>query len=72
MFTRALVLLVALLPATLLAGTRDPETPDEKYLEFGKQFPSVVRLRAKIKCTNPKCDKKEHEQYGSAVIIQPH
>lgn len=56
----------------VMAGTMDPGTPDDKYLEFGKQFPGVVRLRAVGKCDNPKCPKKEHEQFGSAVIIRPH
>lgn len=56
----------------VIAGTMDPSTPDAKYLEFGKQFPGVVRLRAVGKCDNPKCAKKEHEQFGSAVVIRPH
>lgn len=55
-----------------LAGTTDPNTPDEKYVEFGKQFPSVVQFRARIQCDNPECAVKEHDQYGSAVVIKPH
>lgn len=55
-----------------LAGTIDPNTPDTKYVEFGKEFPNVVRIRATITCTNPECDQKEHTQVGSAVVIGPH
>jgi hypothetical protein len=51
-----------------LAGTRDPNTPDEKYVEFGKQFPSVLRIRANI--IDP--ESKYPYQYGSAVAIRPH
>lgn len=65
-----------LFSAATLAGTRDPNTPDEKYVEFGKKFPSVVKLRAITKKTNKDADdkdsKKEFYQYGSAVIIKPH
>ena len=59
------------LPVTSFAGTRDPNTPDSKYVEFGQQFPSVVRIRAKIKCDKPDCKLKVHEQFGSAVVIKP-
>lgn len=58
--------------AVALAGTTDPDTPDAKYVEFGQQFPNVVRLRARVKCQNPECPVKEHDQFGSAVIIRPH
>lgn len=54
-----------------LAGTIDPHTPDSKYVEFGKEFPSVVRIKCKIKCTKPDCPKKEHDYLGSAVVIRP-
>jgi Trypsin len=67
MFLRAILLVLALLPATLLAGTRDPNTPDSQYVEFGKQFPCVKRIRAVIKYND-----KDTWQYGSAVIIRSH
>lgn len=71
--TAFLAILLFLLNTNIaLPGTRDPETPDEKYLEFGKAFPAVVRFKANIKCKDPKCTVKEHAQYGSAVIIRPH
>jgi hypothetical protein len=54
-----------------LAGTIDPDTPDEKYVEFGKQFPSVTQLRGIYKDSKDP-EAKAHYQYGSAVIIQPH
>ncbi|NDE17977.1 hypothetical protein EBZ80_23930, partial [bacterium] len=43
----------------------------DKYVEFGRQFANVVRIRAKAPCDNPECPLKEHDQYGSAVIIRP-
>jgi hypothetical protein len=60
--------LLGVLLGSALAGTRDPGTPDEKYREFGKKFPSVMRLRANI--TDPAS--KYPYQYGSAVAIRPH
>lgn len=54
-------------PSHTLAGTRDPDTPDSKYLEFGQQFRCVQQLRTVI--TE---DDKDVYQFGSAVIIQPH
>lgn len=72
MFTRALGLLwlslFFLWPVNNpVAGTRDPNTPDSKYLEFGQQFPNVKRLRGVITYKE-----KATYQYGSAVIISPH
>lgn len=55
-------------PAT--AGTRDPETPDSKYVEFGKKFPFVRKIRAVERA--PKDPKAVHVFYGSAVMIRPH
>jgi secreted trypsin-like serine protease len=69
-----------------LAGTRDPNTPDEKYVEFGKSFPAVVRIRALIVNKDPaqietlslapKPDSTTPPdvefQVGSAVVIKPH
>ena len=69
-----------------LAGTIDPNTPDEKYLEFGKSFPAVVRLRALVLETDlgqietlslvpkPGSDTPPEVEFqvGSAVIIKPH
>jgi hypothetical protein len=51
-----------------LAGTRDPHTPDERYLEFGQQFPFVVEVQNIIDC--PDCD-KVHMQKASGVTIKP-
>lgn len=68
---RFVVLWVAAM-APSLAGTIDPNTPDSKYVEFGKQFPNVVQLSAKVKCLNPQCEFKSHAQKGSAVVIAPH
>jgi len=62
-----IILLAASRVAT--AGTIDPNTPDDKYVEFGKQFPSVVRITNNVDCK--KCE-KNHEQLASAVIIRPH
>jgi hypothetical protein len=46
------------------AGTIDPDTPDEKYLNYGNQFPYVV----KIVCS----DTNNQLFYGSAVVIDKH
>jgi hypothetical protein len=43
------------------AGTIDPNTSDNHYIEYGKQFPCVVS----IKCL----DDQKRMCYGSAVII---
>jgi hypothetical protein len=70
LFTSLLIFL-GISSSFVIAGTIDPNTPDSKYLEFGQQFKSVVRIRAIGKCDNPQCDQKEHEQFGSGVIIAP-
>lgn len=75
MFIRALftTLLICLSSAHALhAGTRDPNTPDEKYVEFGKSFPMVQRFRALVWIKNKETgDQVLTFQYGSAVIIKP-
>lgn len=52
-----------------LAGTTDPNTPDSKYVEFGKSFPGVVQISNTVDCK--KCQ-KVHAQIASAVVIRPH
>lgn len=64
-------LVFSLWAVTIRAGTIDPNTPDEKYVEFGRQFPCVVRLRS------DQYEKVEEKlirirQWGSGVIIRPH
>jgi hypothetical protein len=54
----------------LTAGTTDPDTPDSKYVEFGKKFPFVRKIRAVERA--PKDPKAVHVFYGSAVMIRPH
>lgn len=51
-----------------MAGTTDPNTPDSKYVEFGKQFHGVVQIRNILDCK--KCQKR-HPQIASAVVIKP-
>jgi hypothetical protein len=51
-----------------LAGTIDPNTPDAKYVEFGKSFPWVVQISNTLDCQ--KCQ-KVHAQMASAVLIRP-
>jgi secreted trypsin-like serine protease len=70
-FVRLLRFVIIFLAASraAAAGTIDPSTPDSKYVEFGKQFPFVVRITNNIDCK--KCDKL-HEQHASAVVIKPH
>jgi hypothetical protein len=65
------VFLVLLAAKTAVGGTIDPNTPDAKYLEFAKKFPSVVRLRAESETIKPKEQDGKVIQWGSAVIIKP-
>lgn len=85
---QALVLFNPFAPSLAYAGTRDPNTPDEKYVEFGRQFPAVAQLKAliiegdnvdpaKIESISLSPDAKDKDvkisfQMGSAVIIKPH
>lgn len=62
-------ILVIVLANFGFAGTRDPNTPDAQYVEFGKSFPWVVQLSNAIDCE--KCE-TTHEQRASAVVIRPH
>lgn len=70
----------------ICAGTRDPNTPDTQYLEFGQKFPNVVRVKAlivdgaddlsQIQALDLSPDSEEKEvkvsfQFGSAVVIRP-
>lgn len=64
-----------LLPRTLSGGTIDPNTPDSKYIEFGKSFPCVVRFVAPTKLTiteNGKPKDVTGRMLASAIVIQPH
>jgi hypothetical protein len=57
-------LLISLcLIGTAFAGTRDPNTPDEKYIEYGKKYKCVLKF-----CSKTKDEKKA---YASAVAIGP-
>jgi len=61
---------LAFVTSTAFAGTIDPNTPDSKYVEFGKKFPCVVRIRADQ--YHQKEDKTIRvRQWGSAVIVRP-
>lgn len=69
---RFITFIFLITPGTAVAGTRDPNTPDSRYLEFGKKFPFVVRIcthtdgvdKAGIKYTEHAC--------ASAVVIRKH
>lgn len=62
--------ILVLWAAAALAGTTDPGTPDEKYVEFGKKFPCVRRIRAVE--PKPADPKRIVTWHASAVVIQPH
>lgn len=79
-------LAIGLFVNTAAAGTRDPNTPDEKYTEFGKKFPTIVLLKAlivedgvdlhQIQTLSLAPDKEEKlpkisYQIGSGVVIKP-
>jgi hypothetical protein len=59
----ALMLLTIALSTQLLGGTRDPLTPDEKYLEYAKDFHYVVSICGIHEDNTLFC--------GSAVAISP-
>ena len=50
-----------------LAGTIDPATPDEKYIEFGKQFNFVVKIKSDFEANG-----EIYNSSASAVLIGPH
>lgn len=72
-FTSLLIFLGISSGLTVFAGTTDPNTPDSKYVEFGKEFPSVVRIKAKCaeKIKKPSGELVHPYQIGSAVVIKP-
>lgn len=72
-FTSLLIFLGISSGITVFAGTIDPNTPDSKYLEFGKEFPSVVRIKAKCaeKIKKPNGELVQPYFFGSAVVIKP-
>lgn len=47
------------------SGTRDPLTPDDRYLEYGKGYKCVVRI------INIMSDKDKTRSFASAVVIKP-
>lgn len=57
--------------ATARGGTRDPSTPDARYLEFGKKFPFVVRLITKHDGIDSSGRKYTEHCCASAVVIKP-
>lgn len=57
------IIIVFLLSIIGYCGTIDPDTPDSKYIEYGKDFHSVVKL-----C----CFDGKGLYCGSAVVIDPH
>jgi hypothetical protein len=59
-----LIFIVLLNTTATFGGTRDPNTPDSKYLEYGKKHKCVIKIT-----TITKEDKKA---YGSAVAIDPY
>ncbi|NDD84179.1 hypothetical protein EBZ38_07885 [bacterium] len=58
------LLLICLLDTYSLAGTIDPNVPDEKYIEYGKKHKCVVEICG--------IDKNSEKKFSaSAVIIKP-
>lgn len=53
-------LIYLLLLNTCSAGTIDPNVPDEKYLDYAKNFPFVAKVTG------------NNTYYASAVVISPH
>jgi hypothetical protein len=76
MHPRIIILAFALffaLTNTTHAGTRDPETPDAQYVEFGRRFPAVLRIRAVLAKEHKPPDSSAVDivHYASAVVIRP-
>jgi hypothetical protein len=73
-FTIILAVLIFFLTAnTARSGTRDPDTPDSRYVEFGRQFPFVMRIRAVVRKEHkPDPEEIDTVHYASAVVIRPH
>ncbi len=57
-----LFIILICLNSVCYAGTIDPNTPDEKYIEYGSKFHSVVKL-----C----CFDGQGLSCGSAVVVDP-
>lgn len=55
----------------LSAGTIDPHTPDSRYVEFGKKFPFVRRIRTRVVLAD-KDPPVTVIWSASAVLIRPH
>ena len=72
-FRLAWYVFIVLTVSLASAGTRDPDTPDEKYVEFGKKFENVQVFKGVIDIQIVDKDNAIFtEQYGSCVIIKPH
>jgi hypothetical protein len=67
-----LIFIMAILGISIsYAGTIDPNVPDDKYIEYGDKFHSVVKLS----CVNNETILPAggvNTSWGSAVIIDPH
>lgn len=50
--------------STIFAGTRDPQTPDSKYIEYGSNFHNVVVIHGE--------EKNGSMFFASAVVIDDH
>lgn len=79
------LLLLLLWTNIATGGTRDPDTADARYVEFGKKFPCVVKIKAEVGIQqlivngivvsandDPNKPRPKFVQHASAVIIQPH
>ena len=56
--------LFLLLSPAAFSGTRHPNTPDDKHVEYGKKFHYIARIMARDKSTGK-------PQFASAVLISP-
>lgn len=58
-----LILILVILSNITYGGTRDPNTPDSKYVEYGSKYKCVVRIK--------NINKDKMEAFASAVVIKP-
>jgi hypothetical protein len=74
-FTIALAVVIFLLASnSVRAGTRDPNVADTHYVEFGRKFPFVMKIRAVVDRSykKPDDDRADVVHYASAIVIRPH
>jgi S1-C subfamily serine protease len=61
--------MVVLATSFSFSGTIDPFVPDSSYVEYGKKFIHVVKIKGVCHCSKRRA---AHDFHASAVVISPH